>query len=96
MRQRLTGIFSLALFTLGPAFGLAHAIHVAHSGPDHDSDNCAVCLQLSAGSMATLDDPPAVLARDDVWFTDLAPAQPIAPPRYDHRPLVPRAPPAGC
>jgi hypothetical protein len=94
MRRCFGGVLCLICFLAGPATGLAHAVHLAHAGPHHDSSECPVCVQLTVGSTA-----PAVEAAvspvdvDTLSFKSPCPAQVLVPTDEHAGPLGPRAPP---
>jgi len=87
----------LTAFLLGPASGLALAIHLAHSGHDHHGDNCPVCIQLTVGSAAPVVEQPTLFtpAESSLLNYPLA-AQVLALSTCERAPLAARAPPPAC
>ena len=86
-------ILGLTFFVLGPASGLAHAIHLAESGEHHHAADCSICIQLSNGSTPPPADPPALAALDETWFFNPATSAQVLTLTFEHKPLAPRAPP---
>jgi len=92
-RTRFTGGVSLVAFLLGPALGLAHVVHLATSGPDHEPDKCSVCVQLAASSTAAVGEPAAVGFAGDSRPAALPTPLSIVSPCFYWQAAVPRAPP---
>jgi len=92
-RERLAWAAAFICLWLGPATGLARAIHLAGAGHDHHANACPVCQQMASTSKYVLDSPTQVMASaDSVWITGCI-HRARHPGTFVPRRVLPRAPP---
>jgi hypothetical protein len=93
MFRTLGYALTLSCFVCGPATELARAIHLAHVSPQHHSDSCPVCIQLTVGASAPVVEAPTLLALDAAPSLDSSPRPQVLVRTDERTPWTARAPP---
>lgn len=86
-------LLGVVCFLLGPASGVARAIHLAHSTPHHSSHHCPVCVQMTLGSIADVVDPPTLIDQAKMLLFDSVPPAQAVVLTIEYAWPTPRAPP---
>jgi hypothetical protein len=87
-------VLAVVGFALGPAAGVAQALHLAEAGHQHDSNHCVICLDLTIGAGAAQVPMPVVIDCGVQSPTDIRPVSDEAPViNCPCQPLAARAPP---